>query len=71
MTALHPIECSDEYGLTGVANAVQLALWLNSWLNDPDSTHCIIEKVPDLLGIYAQFNPDDYRLAPHESALTV
>jgi len=62
--SLHPIECSDEYGLSGVANAADLAQWLNSWLNDADSTRCVIEKMPDPNGYYTPFNPDNYQLAP-------
>jgi hypothetical protein len=62
--SLHPIECSDEYGIGGVANAGDLAQWLNSWLNDPDTTRCVIEKMPDPNGNYAPFVPSDYRLAP-------
>lgn len=42
---LYPIECSDEYGLQGVADANDLASWINSWLRDGDSSRCIIEKV--------------------------
>jgi hypothetical protein len=65
---LFPIECSDEYGLEGVPDAKGLAQWLNSWLNDADSTRCVIEKMPDPNGNYTPFNPDDYQLAPADTS---
>ena len=42
---MYPIECSDEYGLQGIADSADLVAWLNSWLCDEDSTRCVIEKV--------------------------
>lgn len=42
---VHPIECSDEYGLEGVKDAEDFIRWFNSWLQDPDVTECNIRKV--------------------------
>jgi hypothetical protein len=61
---LYPIECSDDYGLQGLYDAKDLAEWLNSWLNDPDTKRCVIEKMPNPKANYAPFSPDNYQLAP-------
>jgi hypothetical protein len=42
---MYPIECSDKYGMQGIADTADLVDWLNSWLRDEDSTRCVIEKV--------------------------
>jgi len=50
---MYPLEASDEYGLQGLANREDLLQWLQSWLLDPDSRECKLEKLSD-------FKPDDY-----------
>lgn len=64
---MYPIECSDEFGLEGIKNAENLARWLNSWLHDQDSTHCVIEKIPNPS---TGLNPLLYTLAPADAGDT-
>jgi hypothetical protein len=58
---IHPVECSDEFGLQGVKDAADFAAWFNSWMRDEDSTRCVIEKsalTSDLL------DPENYIIIP-------
>jgi len=50
---MYPLEASDEYGLQGLKDRTDLIEWLDSWLRDPDSTECKLEKLSD-------FNSDTY-----------
>ena len=59
----YPIECSDELGVEGVKDAADLAQWLNSWMNDADSTECRIFKAKAL----QDFSPSNYTLAPAQA----
>lgn len=61
---IHPIECSDEWGLEGLKDAAELAQWLNSWMRDDDATECVITKLPKSTHPY---DPDNYTLAPAQA----
>jgi hypothetical protein len=46
--------------LQGVADANDLASWINSWLRDNDSSRCVIEKVSYTDSI--PLDPEHYQL---------
>jgi hypothetical protein len=51
--AMHQLEASDEFGLQGIADREELLQWLDSWLQDPDSLECKLEK-------FVNFKPNAY-----------
>lgn len=51
--AMHQLEASDDFGLQGIANREELLQWLDSWLQDPDSLECKLEK-------FVNFKPNAY-----------
>jgi hypothetical protein len=42
---LHPLEASDAFGLEGLPDRARLLAWLDSWLQDPDTKTCQLEKL--------------------------
>jgi len=44
---MYPLEASDSQGLEGLRNSQDLREWLNSWLSDPDSMTCTLQKFID------------------------
>lgn len=50
---MHQLEASDDFGLQGIADREELLQWLDSWLQDPDSLECKLEK-------FVNFKPNAY-----------
>ena len=42
---MHQLEASDDYCVQGIADREELLQWLDSWLQDPDSLECKLEKL--------------------------
>ena len=51
--AMHQLEASDDFGLQGIADREELLQWLDTWLQDPDSLECKLEK-------FVNFKPNAY-----------
>lgn len=44
--SMYPLEASDDFGLEGLPDRQRLLAWLDSWLQDPDTKVCKLEKLP-------------------------
>ena len=66
---MYPIQCSDRLTVNGVEDSNDLAMWIDSWLQDPELREMRIEKVGDL----ADFRSSQYLLAPlsHQKQLLI